>query len=58
LLVLAYIQEGRATHAEKTLLEQLPFQFEQLLTDYLKSLNLEDSFALSKAFDLFNHKMM
>ncbi|CAD8073068.1 unnamed protein product [Paramecium sonneborni] len=58
MLCLVFVQENKSEFPIKTLLEQLPFQFEELLYDYIKNLNSEDPFILSKAFDLLTHKNM
>ncbi|CAD8069732.1 unnamed protein product [Paramecium primaurelia] len=58
MLCLVYIQENKSEYPIKVLLEQLPFQFDELLFDYIKNLNSEDPFILSKAFDLLSHKAM
>ncbi|CAD8083521.1 unnamed protein product [Paramecium sonneborni] len=58
MLCLVFVQENKSEYPIKTLLEQLPFQFEELLYDYIKNLNSEDPFILSKAFDLLTQKAM
>ncbi|CAD8063355.1 unnamed protein product [Paramecium primaurelia] len=58
MLCLVYVSENKSEFPVKVLLEQLPFQFDELLYDYIKNLNSEDPFTLSKAFDLLTHKSM
>lgn len=44
MLCLQFVKENKADYPIKTLLEQLPFQFDQLLQDYINNLNYEDIF--------------